>query len=204
MCQSLTEVSPLPLMAKRRILLLDASTRQALSACRALGRAEYSVGVAGYGGPDVSRYSRYAATYHRLPDPSGAAEAFRDALARLIADHEYEALVASDDATLARLASAPPPIPSSPRLGPAFDRLTDKGGWTRMAEVCKTSSRVRFPSPHFTKRSSLDDLVTVVAPPDPVGRTHMPLACSQLSAFIVEHEKQHRYASRAFHQRGRI
>ena len=125
MCQSLTDVL---LMAKRRILLLDASTRQALSACRALGRAGYSVGVAGYGGLDVSRYSRYAATYHRLPDPSGAAEAFRDALARLIADHEYEALVASDDATLARLASAPPPIPSSPRLGPAFDRLTDKGG----------------------------------------------------------------------------
>ena len=113
-------------MKRTRVLVLDASARQSLAACRSLGRAGYGVGAAGYQRRALSGYSRYTTRYHELPTPFGDEAEFSEALERIIARFGYEALVATDDATLARLNGRPPSIPTSPTLGEPFARLTDK------------------------------------------------------------------------------
>lgn len=109
-----------------RVLVLDASARQSLAACRSLGRAGYEVGAAGYRPSALSGYSRYTSRYHELPSPFGAEAAFADALEGVIATFGYAAVVATDDATLARLNQHPPSVATVPKLGEPFVRLTDK------------------------------------------------------------------------------
>lgn len=124
-----------------RVLLLDASLRQSLAACRALGRAKYDIGVADHRYKGPINYSRFAARFHHLPDPHGPGPNFTAALKQLIDEYGYAAIVATDDATLARLAHAGSPIPSFPSTGPAFKRLTDKIG---LAEICARAN-VSYP-----------------------------------------------------------
>lgn len=109
-----------------RVLVLDASARQALAAVRSLGRIGHEVGTAGYRGVELAGLSRYAARYHRLPDPRTDGEAFRGGLEREISTHAYDVVVASDESTLARFRVAPPPIPSYPAVDDVWVRLTDK------------------------------------------------------------------------------
>jgi hypothetical protein len=125
-----------------RVLILDAEVQQSLAACRALGRAGYDVGVAGYDDRRVAAHSRYAARYHRLPDPRGPNQPFHDALQLVVETHQYMALVATDDGTLARLAYGGVSIPSFPSLGAPFERLVDKIG---LADIC-ASAGVGYPT----------------------------------------------------------
>lgn len=111
---------------RRRILVLDASARQALAAVRALGRLGHEVGAAGYRSVELAGLSRHATRYHRLPDPSTDGVAFGRALEREIEAHAYEVVVASDESTLARFRVAAPPIPSYPAVDDAWLGLTDK------------------------------------------------------------------------------
>lgn len=113
-------------MKRIRVLVLDASARQSLAACRSLGRSGYEVGAAGYRTSALSGYSRYTSLYHELPTPFGTERAFADELERVISRFGYEAVVATDDATLARLNGRPPSVPTVPTLGEPFNRLTDK------------------------------------------------------------------------------
>jgi predicted ATP-grasp superfamily ATP-dependent carboligase len=113
-------------MSVSRVLVLDASARQALAACRALGHARYEVGAAGYSRAELAGYSRYTARYHQLPNPSGSERVFMGALESVVAEFGYSALVATDDATLARLNSSRPSIPTMPALGEPFTSLTNK------------------------------------------------------------------------------
>ena len=113
-------------MNRVRVLVLDASARQSLAACRSLGRAGHEIGAAGYRPTGLAGYSRYTTRYHELPSPFGSEGAFIDALEGVIAAFGYTALVATDDATLARLNGCPPSIPTVPALGEPFTRLTDK------------------------------------------------------------------------------
>jgi hypothetical protein len=108
------------------VLVLDASARQSLAACRSLGRAGYEVGAAGYRPSALAGYSRYTSRYHELPSPFGTEDAFGEALESVIARSGYAAVVATDDATLARLNGCPPSVPTVPTLGEPFARLTDK------------------------------------------------------------------------------
>jgi hypothetical protein len=114
--------------------VLDASERAALAACRVLGRAGHHVGVAGHRVGTLVGDSRYTADVHTLPGPGASQEAFHGRLAAVIAAHAYDVLVAVDDATLARLADRPTPLPAFPNPGRTFQRLTDKIG---LAELCR-------------------------------------------------------------------
>jgi predicted ATP-grasp superfamily ATP-dependent carboligase len=116
-----------------RVLLLDASLRQSLAACRALGRARYDVGLADHRNTGSITHSRFAARFHRLPDPHGPEADFKAALTKVVNEYRYAVLIATDDATLARLAHSGSPIPSFPSTGAAFKQLTDKVG---LAEIC--------------------------------------------------------------------
>ena len=107
-------------------LVLDASARQALATVRALGRAGLEVGAAGYERSDLARDSRRAARSHRLPDPAPSGEAFHEALDALLAEHDYDVVVATDDGTIARLGERPPRVPCVPDVKANLDALGDK------------------------------------------------------------------------------
>ena len=109
-----------------RVLVLDASVRQALAACRALGRAGHEVGTAGWSATAVAGRSRHSVRYHRLPSPGGPAAPFEEALAAAVETHRYDAIVSVDDRTLARLDTVQVPAPSVPMLGEPFRLLTEK------------------------------------------------------------------------------
>ena len=107
--------------------MLDASARQALAVVRVLGRAGLEVGAAGYERNDLARDSRRAARSHRLPDPTSSGDAFHDALDALLERHGYDVVVATDDATIARLRERPPRVHHASRTsGPNLDALGDK------------------------------------------------------------------------------
>jgi hypothetical protein len=125
----------------RRVLVLDASSRNALSACRALGRAGFEVGAAGYRPRELAGSSRYCARYHVLPEPSGPAGPFADALSAIVSRRGYEVVVATDDATIARLGSTTPPVTTVPLAGDGFTRLVDKVG---LAALCDAAG-VAYP-----------------------------------------------------------
>lgn len=110
----------------RRVLVLDAHLRQGLAACRGLGRSGLEVGAAAHTSAPISFFSRYVTRCHELPDPSAEGQVFGQALTEVIERHGYQAVVASDDPTLARLNWLALPIPTLPASGPAFSQLTDK------------------------------------------------------------------------------
>lgn len=141
---------------KTSVLVLDPwGGRSSLAACRALGRRpDYDVGVAGAhsgrlrAGPAAS--SRYVKRYHVLPDPSGSADAFEEALSRLVLRRRYDVVLSTDDSTLARLSTIRTPVPTFPHVGIPFLSLTDK---MALADTC-ASIQVAYPA---TKAVDDDD-----------------------------------------------
>ena len=119
------------------VLVLDPWVRASLAACRALGRSpDFRVGVGGTqsrrwaAGPAAN--SRYAERYHRLPNPAGRADAFERALRQVITDGGYDVVLATDDSTLARLATVDVAVPIFPTVDAPFIALTDKVGLAAM------------------------------------------------------------------------
>lgn len=94
-----------------------------------------------------------------LPDPSGSADEFAEALGRLVAKHGYEVVIATSDTTLARLASISIPVPTFPDVGPAYRALTDKAA---LADLCATVHvpypRTRAPRTDDETRSAVGEL----------------------------------------------
>jgi predicted ATP-grasp superfamily ATP-dependent carboligase len=113
-------------MKRLRVLVLDADKRQALAACRGLGRADHDVGAAGYQPSALAGWSRYTRRYHRLPSPRGATDDFGAALRALTTEQGYDVVVAVEDPTVAALVEAGLEIPTVPRLGTGLERLVDK------------------------------------------------------------------------------
>ena len=122
----------------RRALVLDADSRTALAAVRALGRAGFEVGTMTTFGSALASHSRYAARHHEPPPDSTLGAAF-DALAE---EHGYEVALTAKDFTLARLLEHPPRIPIVPRLGRPLTRLGDK---LELADVAEAAG-VRYPA----------------------------------------------------------
>ena len=114
--------------ARLRVLVLDVNVRQGLAACRGLGRAGHEVGAAAYEPAPMAASSRYVSRYHQLPNPSEDGRIFGDALVDVVERWGYQAIVASDDPTLARLHSASPPLSDGARSQPGLLPLavTDK------------------------------------------------------------------------------
>ncbi len=114
-------------MSGARVLVLDADERQALAACRALGRSGYEVGVAGSRETSLAGLSRYSARHHRLPDPrTPTAEAYAERLADAVARFGYQVLLPCLDETFARVERIALNARVAPDPGPGRDRLVDK------------------------------------------------------------------------------
>jgi predicted ATP-grasp superfamily ATP-dependent carboligase/chaperonin cofactor prefoldin len=145
-----------------RVLVLDASSPSALSACRSLGRAGHDVGVASSTPRPRASYSRFTSRCHQLPGPHAREESFQNALNALIAGDGYEVLVVLDDATLARLRRISPSVPCFPSLGPGFDRLTDKIGLIELADEADVAYPTTFAT---TSEWDVDDAIASVGLP---------------------------------------
>ncbi len=144
------------------VLVLDASARQALATVRALGRAGLDVGASGYERNDLARDSRRAARSHRLPDPSRAGHAFHASLDDLLDRHGYAVVVATSDATIARLRERPPRVPCVPDVRANLDALGDKLALARLAREV----RVRYPDTLAVEPStSADEVVAALGLP---------------------------------------
>ena len=126
------------------VLVLDAEIRQALAACRALRAAGFPVAASGRGSSALAGDSRDVVRYHRLPLPEDGPVGgpFGVALEGVLRAHGYAAVVAVDDATLARLDAEPPSVPTVPAGGGPFDRLTAKD---RLGDVCAAAG-VDYPT----------------------------------------------------------
>jgi biotin carboxylase len=134
-------------MKGTRVLVLDADKRQALAACRALGRAGYDVGAASSFDAALAGWSRYTARYHVLPSSRGSTQDYAVALRSLVADRGYDAVVAVEDPSVAQLAEAGLDIPTVPVIGPALDRLVDKRMLTKLAAAAGVDYPATEPAP---------------------------------------------------------
>jgi predicted ATP-grasp superfamily ATP-dependent carboligase len=145
-----------------RVLVLDASERQALAACRTLGRAGHHVETAGYAAAELAGDSRHSRRYTRLPGAEAPALRFEQALADAVRAHRSDVVIATNDATLARLGTVTSPIPTLPRVDAAFIRLADKA---ELADVCAAAG-VAAP-PTFLQRvpADADEAVRAVGLP---------------------------------------
>ena len=122
----------------RCALVLDADSRTALAAVRALGRAGYEVATMTTFGSALASHSRYARRHHE-PDPDRPLGASIDALAD---EHGYEVALTAKDFTLAALLEHPPRIPTVPTLGRPLVLLGDKLELAGVAE----DAGVRYPA----------------------------------------------------------
>jgi predicted ATP-grasp superfamily ATP-dependent carboligase len=129
-----------------RALVLDATSRPSLAACRTLGRSGYDVGAGGYSRAELAGYSRYTARYHMLPSSYGPEDTFAEGLEAVIRAHGYNVLIATDDGTLARLNARPPSIATVPTLGPPFALLTDKLALSELGPKCGFDYPATYPA----------------------------------------------------------
>jgi biotin carboxylase len=126
------------------VLVLDADERQALAACRALGRAGFEVGVAGSRARSLAGHSRYAARHHVLPDPRTRTTGYESRLVDIVRRHGYRVLLPGLDETFARVERVELPARVAPSPGAARDRLVDK---VRLADVAAAAD-VPYPATH--------------------------------------------------------
>lgn len=145
------------------VLVLDPWQRPSLAAVRALGRADsrYHVGVAGTepsrARAGLAANSRWVRWYDVLPDPTGPAAPFGAALAEVVARRGYDIVVATSDATVARLATLDLPVPTFPRVGTAWRALTDK------VSLASTCAREGVPYPVTRAVEEPDNVAGIVA-----------------------------------------
>jgi biotin carboxylase len=140
------------------VLVMDGDERQALAACRALGRVGYEVGVAGSRERSLAGHSRYATRHHVLPDPRSRNTVYEERLVDIVQRHGYRVLLPSLDETFARVERVPLPAQLAPAPGQARDRLVDKLG---LAEVATAAD---IPYPHTAVVRSKDDTLSLALP----------------------------------------
>lgn len=125
------------------ILVLDPFGGDALATVRGLGRAGWRVIVAGVEPKALAlaASSKYAESYHRIPDPRGEAAPVEAALRGLVRRHGCRVVIPCHDATIARLRNLDVGAPTIPRMDGALDLLTDK---LDLGHVCSEAS-VMYP-----------------------------------------------------------
>ena len=123
---------------RRRALILDADSRTALAAARALGRAGFEVGTMTTFGEALASHSRYVVRHH-VPLPDATLGESIDSLAD---EHGYEVALAAKEFTLAALLASAPRTPTVPTLGRPLVALSDK---LELADVAAAAD-VRYPA----------------------------------------------------------
>jgi predicted ATP-grasp superfamily ATP-dependent carboligase len=110
------------------ILVLDPLGGDALATVRGLGRAGWRVIVAGSEPKAVAlaATSKFAESYHRIPDPWGEAAPVEAALQELVRRNGCQVVMPCRDGTIARLRDLDVGAPTVPRMDDGLDRLTDK------------------------------------------------------------------------------
>jgi len=134
------------------VLILGERAEVALTACRALGRAGYEVGVTGSRRIEEAGISRHVRRYHRVPRPDASDQAWLRAIRALVETDEYNAVVATSDASVAALIELDLKLPTCPRIEAGGLALIDKAD---LADLCATLS-VPYPATH-RPRSADDD-----------------------------------------------
>lgn len=137
-------LAPTLRVSKGPILVLDPLGGDALATVRGLGRAGWRVIVAGAEPKALAlaATSKYAESYHRIPDPRGEAAPVQAALQRLVRRHGCRVVIPCHDATIARLRNLDVGAPTVPRMDGGLDLLTDK---LDLGHVCSDAG-VMYPS----------------------------------------------------------
>jgi predicted ATP-grasp superfamily ATP-dependent carboligase len=118
----------------RALIVEDGWQRGALAACRALGQAGWTVGIASPQRAGLAASSRFAAAWHHVPAPERDAERFLEATGEAIAQGRYEIVFPAGDAEAVALSSGRGRLGAVVPYGPHEDvvRAFDK---VRLAEA---------------------------------------------------------------------
>lgn len=140
----------------RRVLLLGDRPIVALTACRALSRARYFVGVTGSRPLDVVGVSRHVSRYHRIPPIDGRVDDWSLAVKALVDEVGYEVVVATSDAGVARLLDLDLPVATCPDISDRHLALIDKG---QLASLCAAAS-VDYPRTDRPRTPAQDEALS--------------------------------------------
>jgi predicted ATP-grasp superfamily ATP-dependent carboligase len=169
---------------KGPILVLDPKSRLALATVRGLGRAGWRVIVAGSEPKAVAlaAHSKYAESYHRIPDPWGEAAPVEAALLELVRGHGCQVVVPCHDGTIARLRDLDVGAPTVPRMDRGLDRLTDK---ISLGHVCAEAG-VMYPRTWSTDgMESLPFDVPLIVKPRRTAVARPDRVVSRTGAFVA-------------------
>ncbi len=112
------------------LVAIEKSTLSSLAATRALGQANWTVGIASPVRKGLAVSSRWAKYWHRVPSPTDDLDEFVTAINQAIQDNGYEVVFGAGDAELFALSyrrdeiRATVPYAAHGRLVHAFDKLT--------------------------------------------------------------------------------
>ena len=135
-----------------RVLVLGERVEVALTACRALGRAGYEVGVTGSRRIEETGTSRHVRRYHRVPPPDAGDRAWLRAIRAIANTDAYDVVVATSDVSVAALIELDLKLPTCPRLEAGGLQLIDKAA---LADLCAVLE-IPYPAT-FRARSAGDD-----------------------------------------------
>ena len=135
-----------------RVLVLGERVEVALTACRALGRAGYEVGVTGSRRIEETGTSRHVRRYHRVPLPDAGDRAWLRAIRAIVNTDAYDVVVATSDASVAALIELDLKLPTCPRVEDGGLQLIDKAA---LADLCAVLD-IPYPAT-FRARSAGDD-----------------------------------------------
>jgi hypothetical protein len=138
-----------------RVLILGERPVVALSACRALGRAGYDVGVTGWRHREVAGMWRHVSRYHQRPANRRHVDQWSRAVRTLVPAGGYDVVVATSDAEVACLLDLDLPVPTCPEISYRHLSLIDKG---RLATLCMEAS-VDYPRTYRPLTAEEDDAV---------------------------------------------
>jgi protein-tyrosine-phosphatase/predicted ATP-grasp superfamily ATP-dependent carboligase len=113
-----------------RVLVLGDDTRSFLAVARSLGRKGHEVHAAPFDFASPALSSRYVTAVHRLPAYSLSAQAWLEALRRLVADNGFQLVIPCDDRTMvplhrhaAEISGTRLALPNSEAMAVFFDKL---------------------------------------------------------------------------------
>ncbi len=135
------------------VLVTDGELRAALAAVRSIGR-QFGVHVAAPESASLAGRSRFATSCERVPSPLDAPDAFRAALADLVARRGIRVVLPVSDAACRATLEAPEAFAPALLAAPsreAYARLSHKG------EVARLARDVGLPIPDGDEVASLDE-----------------------------------------------
>jgi predicted ATP-grasp superfamily ATP-dependent carboligase len=134
-----------------KVLVTDGDERASLAVVRSLGRM-HQVHVCAAGRASLAGCSRFAAQYHRLPDPADSEVDFADGVRQVVSQYEIDVVLpVSDSSHMALLGRQELGAPLLAPSRSAYERLSDK------AEVARLAAEVGLGVPRTIEARSLEE-----------------------------------------------